>query len=145
MWSIISREVEKSRSNCSKNSQNPGLLKIVLQSTLRIPRSNMNHKSCCCHWTCWGWLSQRSLTLTQRSAKLNRKAWGRHSCKTAPDVYIFCSVKMTWMRGKVHLACRKKELREGQAQDSQPHHKLPTPQPGLPSNPSPTLLLEKTV
>lgn len=45
MWSIISREVEKTRSNCFKNAQNPGLLKIVLQSTLRIPCSNMKHKS----------------------------------------------------------------------------------------------------
>lgn len=49
MWSIISREVVKTRSNCFKNSQNPGLLKIVLQSTLRIPCSNMKHKSHCCH------------------------------------------------------------------------------------------------
>lgn len=69
MWSIISREVEKTRSNCFKNSQNPGLLKIVLQSTWRIPGSNMKHKSHWCHWTCFSWLNQRKLTWTQGSAQ----------------------------------------------------------------------------
>lgn len=88
-------------------------LKIVLQSTLRIPCSNMKHKSHCCHWTCFSWLNRRSPTLTQGSAKLNRRVQWRRSCKAAPDVYIFCSIKMTWMRGKVHLAHRKRESGEG--------------------------------
>lgn len=116
MWSIISREVEKTRSNCFKKSQSTGLLKIVFQSTLRIPCSNVKHKSHCCHWTCFSWLNQRSLTWTQGSVKLNRRAQWRHrcGCKAAPDVYMFCFIKMTWMRGKVHLAHRKAESGEGQ-------------------------------
>lgn len=77
MWSIISREVGKTRSNCFKNSQNPGLLKIALQSTWRIPGSNMKHKSHWCHWTCFSWRNRRSLTWTQGSAKLNRRAQKR--------------------------------------------------------------------
>ena len=56
----------------------------------------------------------KELDINPRLCKARQESARRHSRKAAPDVYIFCSIKVTWKRGRVHLAGRKRESGEGQ-------------------------------
>lgn len=84
-------------SNCFKNSQNPGLLKIALQSTWRIPGNNRKHKSHWCHWTCFSWLNQGSLTRTQGSANSTGEHGGHGDRNAKLAQMCTCSAPLKWL------------------------------------------------